>query len=181
MEQAADERRTEYILEHLELVDAIAASIIRRLPPSFELDDLKSAGKIGLIRAAARYNRAMNVPFGAYARHRIRGEILEACRRRNWRENTHDELYPESRDERTVDVDMDFEIRAEERTRLLERVLSGLSGEHQMALRIYYLEHRTLNDVGGVLGLSSCRAGQIVRQALAAARREMALNGIKAA
>ena len=181
MTATADARRTAYILEHLELVDVIAGSIIRRMPASFELDDLRQAGRVGLINAAARYDRSMNVPFGAYARHRIRGEILEACRRRNWREATHEELYAGVRDMRPADVDLDAGIRAGERARLLTMALAGLSPAHRAILRAHYLEQRTVREIGQKAGITAGRASQILHEALDRARRQLRYRGVRAA
>jgi RNA polymerase sigma factor for flagellar operon FliA len=80
---AALRQRDQYIADHLPLVDQIARKLARRTPPNIEYDDLVQAGRIGLISAAQRYTRALNVPFGAYARKRIEGEMRELLRRKN--------------------------------------------------------------------------------------------------
>lgn len=72
--------RNEYVLAHLDLVDQIARRQHRRTPPSIDLDDLVQAGRLGLIRAAARYTPDRNVEFGAYARKAIEGEMRELSR-----------------------------------------------------------------------------------------------------
>jgi RNA polymerase sigma factor (sigma-70 family) len=163
-------------------VDAIAAAIIKRLPPCFELDDLKQAGRIGLIAAAASYSRARNVPFACYARIRIRGEILEACRRRNWREAVRPELTGEMIDCITIaGDDGERSVEQQEKARLLALALDGLSEQDRQALTLYYLQNRKLEEVGLALDLSASRAGQIVRRALERARRELAFHGVKTA
>lgn len=75
--------RNEYVLAHLDLVDQIARRQHRRTPPSIDLDDLVQAGRLGLIRAAARYTPDRNVEFGAYARKAIEGEMRELSRGKN--------------------------------------------------------------------------------------------------
>jgi RNA polymerase sigma factor for flagellar operon FliA len=42
-----------------------------------EIDDLVSAGTIGLIEAADRYDATRGVPFGTFAYRRIRGAIID--------------------------------------------------------------------------------------------------------
>ena len=61
----------------------IGASLHRRFPGRFELDDLVQIGLLGLIDAAARYQPWRGVFFRAFARHRIRGTILDALRGRD--------------------------------------------------------------------------------------------------
>lgn len=87
-------RRDELIEQHLYLVAPIAQRVLRKVPPSFERDDLMQLGYLGLLRAATRYRprEYNNTPFTAYARPRIRGEILDGIRRKSWREGTHDSL-----------------------------------------------------------------------------------------
>lgn len=66
--------------EHLELVTAIASTMRLRLPRHLDLNELESAGHLGLVEAASRFDRRLGVPFGAFARPRIRGAILEYLR-----------------------------------------------------------------------------------------------------
>lgn len=73
-------RRDELVIEHLPLVSAIAAHVQRSLPVHTELDDLVHAGMLGLIDAATKYRADKNVAFATYAKHRIRGAILDSLR-----------------------------------------------------------------------------------------------------
>ncbi len=77
-------RRDELIVEHLPLVTAIAAHVQRSLPVHVELDDLIHAGTMGLIEAATKYQEATEIAFPAYAKHRIRGAILDGMRQGDW-------------------------------------------------------------------------------------------------
>jgi RNA polymerase sigma factor for flagellar operon FliA len=63
------------------LVRAIARKVLASLPAHVELDDLIQDGMCGLIGAARRYNSRRGVPFRLYAKHRIRGAILDGLRR----------------------------------------------------------------------------------------------------
>ena len=76
--------RNALVLRHYTLVQRIARQIHSRLPQSVELDDLISVGVVGLIESIARYNPSRGVPFDTYARHRIRGAILDALRAVDW-------------------------------------------------------------------------------------------------
>lgn len=76
--------RNAIVTRHHGLVRRIARQIHGRLPQSVELDDLVSVGTVGLIESVARYNPSRGVPFETYARHRIRGAILDALRAVDW-------------------------------------------------------------------------------------------------
>jgi len=76
--------RNAIVERHYDLVRRIARQIHARLPQSVELDDLVSVGVVGLIESIARYNPSRGVPFDTYARHRIRGAILDALRAVDW-------------------------------------------------------------------------------------------------
>jgi RNA polymerase sigma factor for flagellar operon FliA len=77
-------RRDELILEHLSLVTAIATRVRESLPVHVELDDLIHAGVMGLFDAATKYKSDKQVAFSAYAKHRIKGAILDSLRDLDW-------------------------------------------------------------------------------------------------
>jgi RNA polymerase sigma factor for flagellar operon FliA len=66
--------------DHLWLVDRLASQAARRFPRYVERTELWSAGVLGLVEAARRYDTSYNVPFAAYASARVRGEMLESAR-----------------------------------------------------------------------------------------------------
>ncbi len=76
--------RARFIEAHLDLVRSIATRIAWRLPPSVELDDLISAGIIGLLDAIDRYDVKRCNNFRRYAEIRIRGAILDELRSLDW-------------------------------------------------------------------------------------------------
>jgi RNA polymerase sigma factor for flagellar operon FliA len=53
------------------------------LPQSVEVEDLISAGTMGLIAAADRFDPSRGASFETYARYRIRGAILDELRRQD--------------------------------------------------------------------------------------------------
>jgi len=85
MVHTKNKKRDELILEHLPVVRAIALRLQEGLPKYIELDDLVHAGVLGLIDAASKFKRDKNVDFRSYARHRIRGSILDSLRELDWR------------------------------------------------------------------------------------------------
>jgi RNA polymerase sigma factor FliA len=78
------EERERLILEHLSQVRLIARRIHERLPESVNLDDLISAGTIGLIGAIDRFDPSLNVKLKTYAEYKIRGAILDSLRGLDW-------------------------------------------------------------------------------------------------
>jgi RNA polymerase sigma factor for flagellar operon FliA len=76
--------RERLILEHLPQVKLIASRIHDKLPESVVLDDLISAGVLGLIDAVDHFNPDLNVKLKTYAEHKIRGAILDSLRSLDW-------------------------------------------------------------------------------------------------
>src|SRR6185437_13324095 len=64
--------RDALLLEHLPSVLYIARRIHERLPQHVELDDLVSAGVVGLIDAFSKFDHTKKVQFKSYAQFRIR-------------------------------------------------------------------------------------------------------------
>jgi RNA polymerase sigma factor for flagellar operon FliA len=77
-------RRDELMLAHMQLVTAIAAHIQKSIPVHVELDDLIHAGIMGLFDAATKYRDDKEVAFPTYAKHRIRGAVLDSLRQQDW-------------------------------------------------------------------------------------------------
>src|SRR6185312_2353815 len=76
--------RDRLILEHLPLVKAIAGHVQKSIPVHVEFDDLVHAGTMGLFDAATKYRDDKEVAFGNYAKHRIRGAIIDSLRQQDW-------------------------------------------------------------------------------------------------
>src|ERR1700690_271622 len=77
-------KRDRVILEHLPLVKAIAVRVHENLPVHVDLDDLVHAGILGLFDAASKFNPDKQVVFSSYAKHRIKGAILDSLRQLDW-------------------------------------------------------------------------------------------------
>jgi RNA polymerase sigma factor for flagellar operon FliA len=83
-EEAGTEERERLILEHLPQVRLIARRIRDRLPENVSLEDLVSAGIVGLIAAVDQFDPGHNVKLKTYAEHKIRGAILDSLRGLDW-------------------------------------------------------------------------------------------------
>lgn len=80
----ADLERERILLEHMASVRFIARKIHKTLPRHVELDDLISAGMVGLLEAFNRFDAARHVQFKSYAQFRIRGAIIDWLRTLDW-------------------------------------------------------------------------------------------------
>lgn len=67
----------------LPMVQRLARRLARRLPKHIELDDLISAGVVGLMEALQRYDPARSAVFARFAEFRVRGAMLDELRRRD--------------------------------------------------------------------------------------------------
>ena len=72
------------MVEHLPIVRFIARHIHKRLPQHVAIEDLYSAGVLGLVDAFHRYDPAKPNLFRTYAQFRIRGAILDSLRTLDW-------------------------------------------------------------------------------------------------
>ncbi|MCB2184850.1 MAG: FliA/WhiG family RNA polymerase sigma factor [Deltaproteobacteria bacterium] len=76
--------REALILEYSPIIRYVAGRIAMRLPSHVALEDLISAGVIGLIDAVDKFDPDKNVKFKTYAEFRIRGAILDELRSMDW-------------------------------------------------------------------------------------------------
>src|SRR5277367_3304469 len=72
------------MVEHLPIVRYIARRIHERLPQHVEMEELVSAGVLGLMDAFQKFDPAKKVQFRSYAQFRIRGAILDSLRTLDW-------------------------------------------------------------------------------------------------
>ncbi len=161
-------RRDALVEQHLYLVKPIAQHVVKRLPPSFDVDDLIAAGQFGLIRAATRYRPLAHnqTPFDAFARPRIRGAMLDSVRRKNWDENTREPI-PEDYEARfddpfaehvIIEIDTRNARRKDRHARLrapLTVALERLTARQRVVLGAYYAENfESVEDAGEALRLT---------------------------
>lgn len=70
--------------QHLGLVKTVVGRVAMSLPPHVDMEDLYSAGLVGLLNAIRRFNPHSGASFETYARVRIRGAVLDELRRLDW-------------------------------------------------------------------------------------------------
>ncbi len=84
LEAMSPQERERLLIEHLPTVRYLARRIHERLPQHVELDDLVSAGMVGLIDAFSKFDHGKKVQFKSYAQFRVRGAILDSLRTLDW-------------------------------------------------------------------------------------------------
>lgn len=139
--------REELAVKLLPLVKRVALELRERLPQHIDLEDLTGAGALGLLDAVRKFDARKHVKVETYARHRIRGAILDSLR----------EMDPASRDMRKKNK------AAEKVYRQLQTELGRAVTDDEMAqalgisLKRWY---RTLQDLNSV-GVEWMRPNQI--------------------
>ena len=78
------EEKEKLIIEYAPLVKAIASKISSRLPKSIQIDDLISAGIMGLMDAIDKWDPSRQTKLKTYAEFRIKGAILDELRAQDW-------------------------------------------------------------------------------------------------
>lgn len=76
--------RTTLIKDHLSLVDIITGRMVTQVPSFMNRDDMRSAGMMGLIDAANKFQPEKKILFKTFAEYRIRGAILDEMRKLDW-------------------------------------------------------------------------------------------------
>ena len=77
--------RRQLLDSHLGLVHHAAREIARGGARALELDELVSAGTVGLVQALEGFDSGRGQAFSSYAMPRIRGAILDELRAQDWR------------------------------------------------------------------------------------------------
>jgi len=75
------DRRVE---DYTGLVRQIALQVASSIPRHVELDELVSAGTVGLVEASRRYDPERGVKFEAFVAERVRGSIIDFLRSLDW-------------------------------------------------------------------------------------------------
>jgi RNA polymerase sigma factor (sigma-70 family) len=94
-------RREREILALMPMVDRIARDVRWMFAPHLELSDLTQAGNLGLVRAANAFEpaKAGSAGFESYAYFRVRGAIIDAHKRRAYREEANISLQAFGKDD----------------------------------------------------------------------------------
>lgn len=80
----AKSERDSHLEQNVHLVKIIAYQVAMNLPPHIDVNDLISAGTIGLLESIDRFDPSKGVQFNTYASIRIRGAIMDELRSMDW-------------------------------------------------------------------------------------------------
>jgi RNA polymerase sigma factor FliA len=78
------DQKEEIVCRFLPRVKYYAHKYAFGLPPELDVEDLISAGIVGLLEAVNRFNPAMNTTLSTFADFRIRGAIIDEIRSMQW-------------------------------------------------------------------------------------------------
>src|SRR5690348_8205901 len=165
----AGEERERIILEHLPQVQIIARRYERI--PGVTLDDLMSAGTIGLIQAIDHFDPSRNVKLKTYAEHKIRGAILDSVRKRYVSGDKPVELAFEPLDERCnlIADPGESPLRQYERREaiaMLSRALGELPERDRTVALLFYCEGRKHREIAAMLHVGTSRVQQLKVRAI---------------
>ena len=65
--QAQQQRRDELIMSHLPLVKHVIGRLVSEMPAGVDIENLESAGVLGLVEAAAKFDADRNTQFKTFA------------------------------------------------------------------------------------------------------------------
>ena len=184
------------IVQYIGHVHVLAKRLQLRVPPCVTFDDLVGAGTIGLIQAVDRFQPARGLQFGTYARHRIRGAMLDFLREedplsRTERRIRAAEATNAATGEKTASATISLEwLPAQDPRKMcaragcpssqlvdradLRRARRALSARENRVISLLYELDWKNRDVAWELGVNESRVSQIKRVALAKLRAGLA-------
>jgi len=194
VKKAGQPDREAQIATHLPQVQAIARRVRMRVPPSVTLDDLITAGTLGLIQAVDRFDPTCRARFSSYAQHRIHGAMLDFLRSED----------PLSRVERrrirqidsvggpvTVSIDQmpsdhlrsntHADLQTLATVTLWDAARRCLSGRENRVLKMIYLLGRSNREVAIEIGVNESRVSQLKSRAISKLRHYLTDKGRGAA
>jgi len=83
-EQLDQERVSALLQEFLPMIRRMAGAMALKNPFSLDVEDLTSAGAMGLLSAMKRYDPTRDIKFRTFAEYRIRGMMLDEIRAMDW-------------------------------------------------------------------------------------------------
>jgi RNA polymerase sigma factor for flagellar operon FliA len=83
-ERVVDDTVDDLVRRYQPLAGQLTTMLLSRVPRSVDRGDLESAAMFGLFQAARTWEPDRGVSFEAFARHRIRGALLDELRSRDW-------------------------------------------------------------------------------------------------
>lgn len=183
------------VVNNLDLVQIIARLVHRRLPRRIELDDIESAGRIGLMDAARKFDPTKGFKFRTYAMRRVRGAMQDWIRESSGffdsrmvsRAKKSGFATPGVKQFGVVRGEGRYEgeavVRADARASqpfediddrdTFAGMLRGLDKKSRTVLTLHYREGLSLRESGQAVGFSESRASQILSASLKLLRAKL--------
>ena len=166
---------------YLPWVKQLAFKKASKLPDSVDWHDLYQDGSMALLDCIQRYDKGRGVKFYAFSSRRINGAFADGLRNMDWvprLARTRKEptvlmqqvkpLYNDNNDEKPeLSHPATCDRNAAEWRDEVRRALRGLRKDERLAMILYFLDGRTMNEVGESLGLSESRVSQIISRTIA--------------
>ena len=168
--------REAMIMQHLTTVRAIAAKLSQRLPRCVPVEDLVSAGTLGLIAATDRFDPSRGLAFATYARHRVLGAMLDFLRDEDPLSRTARKTEPAAIPV-TISLDqLTFEPAVHRQPRVEDRIdianaRKCLSARENIVVTMIYDHDRPAREIARLLGVNESRVSQIRHRAVAKLRQ----------
>lgn len=168
---------THTLVEHFRpYAHAIAAEILRTLPAHIEKAEVQASAELGLTQAAAAYDGRPDVQFKTFAYYRIRGAIYDGIRKATWFSREAEGCSMASIESDHIEMPAAGSLSAEElliqhewRTRL-DHAVRALPPRDRAIIEAYYFGGKSLEEIGGGLGLSKSWVSRIHVNAIAKLR-----------
>jgi len=78
------EMREQLLVQYLPLVRRVAGRMVGSLPRSVRMEDLVSAGMVGLLSSFDHFDPSLGIKFETFAMNRIRGAMVDSLRELDW-------------------------------------------------------------------------------------------------
>lgn len=175
----------------LHQVDRIARNVARKMgggrghARQIELDDLRSAGHVGLIQAAHAFDAKRGCQFSAFAEKRIYGAIVDDVRassalsRKHWQEvkDGQSEFFENTLTDavmaRTAAPSGEHSIQTSLMVDRVSRAIDGLPQARMRRIMRGLLRDELHTDLAKVVGVNASRVSQLQQQAVRLIRKEL--------
>jgi RNA polymerase sigma factor for flagellar operon FliA len=173
----SEERIKRLVESHLPLVLREMDRIYVAPGLGLEKDDLLSAGALGLLRAAQRFEAGRGTTFGLFARPYVRGAMIDEIRRMlRGSPPPPDTLFAESAnpyDPETIGADADALGDPMLRARVKRLIAEQLDDDERLRLTLYFYEDLTLREIAEIVGQSISSVARSISGAVAKLRKAL--------
>ncbi|MCL4490686.1 MAG: FliA/WhiG family RNA polymerase sigma factor [Nitrospirae bacterium] len=162
MGKTSEKKREQIVEQFLPRVKYYACKYAFYLPPELSMEDLVSAGIVGLLEAVERYDPSLNTSLSTFADFRIRGAIIDEIRSMQWASKDARKKLEEVRNiytalEKELNRSATDEEAAERLNITLDELYKVLSIANTM--NMVNLEDLGINQEGETLDILECISG----------------------